>query len=154
MMSVVLAWNVGETMVMRIGSDVTDLDYPEGLDVVTDIDDYGLIDGLSFITDYITNFGKAYYFIKFVKMEATAYAGSSGWKFARASMKTMAKAEMGFLKAVKRVAKALEALGWVLEIGLALYSFFAMAISSGWSDKGIFVGTLYATLTIIFAVVL
>ena len=154
MMSVVLAWNVGETTVTRIGSDVTDFDYPEGLDVVNGIDDYGLIGGLSFIADSISSFGKAYYFIKFVKMEATASAGSSGWKLARASMKTMAKAETGFLKAVKRVGKALEAIGWVMEIGIALYSFFAMAIDSGWSDKGIFVGTLYATLTIIFAIVM
>jgi len=141
MMSVVLAWNVGETTVTRIGSDVTDLNYPEGLDVVNDIDDYGLIDGLSFIADSITSFGKAYYFIKFVKIEATATAGSSGWKFARASMKTMAKAETGSLKAVKRAGNALEAIGWVIEIGMALYSFFAMAIDSGWSNKGIFVGT-------------
>lgn len=154
MMSVVLAWNVGETMVTRIGSDVTDLDYPEGLDVLNDINNYGLIDGLLFITDSITTFRKAYYFTKFVKMEATATAGSSGWKFAKASMKMMAKAKTGFLNVVKNTAKVLAALGWVLEVGLALYSFFAMAISSGWSGKGIFVGTLYATLTIIFAVVL
>jgi hypothetical protein len=154
MMSVVLAWNVGETTVTSIGSDVTDLDYPEGLNVLNDLKDYGLIDGLQFIGDTIRSAGTAYYFIKFVKMEATATAGNSGWKLMRASMKTWAKTKTGFLKAVKRVTKALEALGWVMEIGMALYSFFALAIDSGWSDKGIFVGTLYATLSIIVAVVL
>lgn len=154
MMSVVIAWNVGETLITRMGSDVTDFDYPEGLGVLDDIKDYGLIDGVQFIADAILSAGSAYYFTTFVKMEATATAGSSGWKLMKASMKTIAKTETCFLKVAKRVGKALAALGWVLEIGLALYSFFAMAISSGWSDKGIFVGTLYATLSIIFAIAL
>jgi hypothetical protein len=152
--SVALAWNVGETTVTSIGTDMTDFNYPEGLDVVNDIKDYGLIDGLQFIADSVRRAGTAYYFIKFMKLEATASAGSSGVKLMKASLKTWAKTQTGFLKAVKRVAKALEALGWVVEIGLALYSFFAMSISSGWSGFGIFVGTLYATLSIIFAVLL
>nr|WP_245250149.1 RICIN domain-containing protein [Methanolobus bombayensis] len=153
-MNLIIAWETGESTVTKIGSMNTNFEFPEGNDVLDAIDSFG-ISAIDFVCNLIIGGAAVYSYITFVRLEPLApVAGQTSWKLMRAMTESVSKIRSGFMGAVNRISSVLSAIGWVVIGAIAFYAFWSIASSEGWSGYGIFVGTMYAVLMIIYAVVL
>ncbi|MDW7732895.1 MAG: RICIN domain-containing protein [Methanolobus sp.] len=154
MMNLMIAWETGESTVARIGSVETDFNFPEGNEVLDTIDSYGIA-AVDLVCNLIIGGTAVYSFITFTRLEPLApVAGQTNWKLMKAMTESVSKVRNGFLGAVNRVSSVLSAIGWVVIGVIAFYAFWSIASSEGWSGYGIFTGTMYAVLMVIYAVVL
>jgi hypothetical protein len=153
-MNLMIAWETGESTVTKIGQVETDFNFPEGNDVLDAIDSYG-ISAIDFVCNLIIGGVAVYSYLTFVKLEPLApIAGQTSWKLMAAMTESVSEIRNGFLGAVNRISSVLSAIGWVVIGAIAFYAFWSIASSEGWSGYGIFVGTMYAVLIIIYAVAL
>nr|WP_321498086.1 RICIN domain-containing protein [uncultured Methanolobus sp.] len=153
-MNLMIAWETGESTVTKIGTVNTDFNFPEGNDVLDAIDSYG-ISAIDFVCNLIIGGAAVYSYLAFVKLEPLApIAGQTSWKLMAAMTESVSEIRNGFLGAVNRISSVLSVIGWIVIGAIAFYAFWSIASSEGWSGYGIFVGTMYALLMIIYAVAL
>ena len=154
MMNLIIAWDTGESTVARIGTVQKEFSAPESNQVLDIINNYG-ISGLGTICSLIIGVRAVYSYIAFIKLEPLApIAGQTGWKLMKAMSESVSNIRNGFLGAVNRLSSVISAIAWVVVGVIAFYAFWSIAASEGWSGYGIFVGTLYATLMVLYAVAL
>ncbi|WP_406669893.1 RICIN domain-containing protein [Methanolobus sp. ZRKC4] len=154
MMNLMIAWETGESTVTKSGDVETKFNFPEGNQVLDTIDSYG-ISAVSFICNLIIGGAAVYSFITFTKLEPLAkIAGQTNWKLMKAMTESVSKIRTGVVGLANRLTSILSTIGWIVVGVLAFYAFWSIAASEGWSGYGIFVGTLYATLMIAYAVAL
>ncbi|MDN5310925.1 MAG: hypothetical protein PWP14_2319 [Methanolobus sp.] len=154
MMNLMISWETGESTVTRIGAVETDFNFPEGNEVLDIIDSYG-ISSIALVCNLIIGGTALYSFITFTRLESLApIAGQSSWKLMKAMTESVSNIRNGFLGAVNRISSVLSAIAWVVIGAIAFYAFWSIASSEGGSGYGILVGTLYAVLMVIYAVIL
>ncbi|WP_319507308.1 RICIN domain-containing protein [uncultured Methanolobus sp.] len=154
MMNLMIVWETGESTVTKTGEVETDFNSPEGIQVLESIDLFGIM-AVDLICNLIIGGNAVYSFIAFIKLEPLAsVAGQTSWKLMKSMTESVSKVRTGFLGATNRVASILSTIGWIVIGVLAFYAFWSIAASEGWSGYGVFVGTLYATLMVIYAVAL
>ncbi|AFV25350.1 ricin B lectin [Methanolobus psychrophilus R15] len=153
-MNLMIAWETGESTVTRVGTAETDFNFPEGNEVLDAIDGYGIA-AVDLVCNLIIGGTAVYSFITFTKLESLApIAGQTNWKLMKAMTESVTKVRNGFMGVVNRTSTVLGAIAWVVVGAIAFYAFWSIAASEGWSGYGIFVGTLYATLMVLYAVAL
>ncbi|ADI74152.1 Ricin B lectin [Methanohalobium evestigatum Z-7303] len=153
-MNLVIAWETGETTVTKIGNIVTDFSSPEGDDVLDAINSFGIA-SVSFVCNLIIGGTALYSYIAFTKIEPLAkIAGQTNWKLMKAMSESISKVSTGTLGFVNRASSVISAIGWAVVGAVAFYAFWSIAKSEGWSEYGVFVGSLYATLMVLYAVAL
>ncbi|WP_094227401.1 RICIN domain-containing protein [Methanolobus psychrotolerans] len=154
LMNLMIAWETGESTVTKIGTVETDFSFPEGNEVLDAIDSYGIA-AIELVCSLIIGGVALYSYLTFVRLEPLALTGGqTSWRLMKAMTESISKISSGFMGAVNRTASVLGAIAWVVVGAIAFYAFWSIAASEGWSGYGIFVGTLYATLMVLYAIVL
>ncbi len=162
MMVLVIAWNIGESTVTRIGDDSTSF-VNEVLDVLgvieTGIGGYllsysALIDVISIATEgtYRVFFALNYVgeFIQGV-LGLVMYTSKIVDKVVDV-ISTVAKFAEGLGKVLGIIGAITLVVGFVFDIGFAIWGFFKIAMSEGWSSTGTFQGAVYATIMGVYAI--
>ncbi len=140
-MSIILAWNVGESRVIKIGTDYIEVNSPEAPMVLDKIQAYGLftVSGLIDIAELVRKgASSAYKFLKpclgqsskVLKALQSTYKALNGAKVTKA------------FKYIGKVSKVLFVIDLVISFVIGLYSWFSFADDHGWSDFGVYVGWL------------
>lgn len=140
-LSIVLAWNVGESRIIRIGDDPITFYYPEAPEVLGTIQSYGLfsLSGLIDIAEWIRNgAGAAYKFLKPTVGQAGKIVRGLQWTYKALNGAKVTKV----FKFIGKVAKVLFIIDLVISFVIGLYTWFSFADDHGWSDFGVYVGWL------------
>ncbi len=152
----VLAWSVGENFVAKIGPDIPEYDFPESDEIPFVVD--GIMDkGFAAISTLATilKVGKAAYdWVKVNKVSKLFTEPITSIKGISKTYQAVSKVNTGALKVVNRVGDALDIIGLVIDVGIAIYCFFAIADAYDWSAIGVGIAALYAIMMIAYAIVL
>ena len=162
MMVLVIAWNVGESTVPRIGDDSTSF-VNEVLDVLGEVEKWAgvylfsnsaLIDIISILTEgtYRVFFALNYVgeFVQGV-LGIVMYSSKIVDKVVDV-ISSVAKFAEGLGKVLGIIGAIMLVVGFVFDIGFAIWGFFKIAMSEGWSSTGTFQGAVYATIMGIYAI--
>ncbi len=162
MMVLVIAWNIGESTVTRIGDDSTSF-VNEVLDVLGVIETgiggcllsySSLIDVISIATEgtYRVFFALNYVgeFIQGV-LGLVMYTSKIVDKVVDV-ISTVAKFAEGLGKVLGIIGAITLVVGFAFDIGFAIWGFFKIAMSEGWSSTGTFQGAVYATIMGVYAI--
>jgi hypothetical protein len=148
MINLAITWDIGETVVIKIGGIELDFEPPELPDVFSYLTDYGL-SALDTICNIIVRVRAAYQFLTM----SSALRMSSSAVSVRTVLADVGNVKIGFMGVVNRVAGVLNVIGWVITGVLAFYSLIAIAADLG-GNFGLYVGSLYAAMTVTYAVIL
>ncbi len=157
MMGLIFTWNVGEVTVPKIGYEEIDFNLKDETQVILkDIKTYG-INGIKGICSAIKI--KTYIISKldFKKLLLQKPVLSKAPKTFLKSEFTKIKMRNGATTASKfgsRVGSAIAIIGLIIDICLAVYGFFSIAIALDWSTAGVWTAVFAATLMIVYAVLL
>ncbi|TET98466.1 MAG: hypothetical protein E3J30_06585, partial [Anaerolineales bacterium] len=141
-MKTVLAWNAGDFTITRIGTEEITFLTPEQslvLDTLNGVFDYGL-SGIGFTTAI---YGIYHYFNKIPKITTSGSSLKGFFKGVFDICKNIQAARVGAIAKVNTAIRWVGFAGDLLALGVAFYSFFDIAISSGWSDVGVTLGIWY-----------
>jgi hypothetical protein len=151
MMGLVLAWDTGESTVIRVGSAETDFDSPGKDNVLDAIEIYGIA-GVEVIAASIL---PIYTVIRTFKMKPTVLAKALNigrWKLLKSNWKSITKCKVGWVGKLGRLDKALGIIGLIIEIGIALGVLIYFLATSDLSNFKIWYASFYTTMIIAFAV--
>jgi len=149
MIQLSIAWEAGESRVIRIGMSDFSFSAPEMPAVLTAISDYG-INSFDILSRVIIGIYAVY---KFVKASSVEKMGGAAWKVLRSVFQKVSISKVGIIGKLNRIGSALNIIGWIITGILAFYAFMAIAIELG-GNFGLYVGGLYATMMIAYAVIL
>ena len=150
MMGLVLAWDAGESTVIRVGSVDTEFDTMGKSDVLDAIK-YGNA-GLKVIAKSIL---PVYAVIRTFKMKPTVLAKAlkiGRWKLLKTRWAGITKCKVGSVGKLGRLGKALGIIGLIIEIGIALGVLIYFLATSDPSDFEIWYASFYTTMMVAFAV--
>jgi len=154
--SFILAWSVGENFVAKVGPDVPTYHFPEDDDIPLVVD--GIIDkgfaAISALATIIKVVVTAYEWTKVHKVSKLFTEPITSVKSISKTFSTVSKVNSGTMKVVNKIGSALEIIGLVIDIGIAIYCMFAIADAYDWSAIGVGIGVLYGVMMIAYAVVL
>ena len=163
-MALSLVWSVGESKVISVGGNLQSFECPE-MDILNDIQSWvGNVVFVSFaFVDLVSNATeiayRAFFATKYVLEAVKGFLGI---------LLTTSQSLNKTLGVVSSIAKGLNAFGdvlgvigivtmiagFVLDVGFALWGFFNIAMSEGWSNTGTFQGAVYATIMVLYASVM
>lgn len=151
-----LAWSIGENFVLKVGPDIPGYYLPERDEIPFVVD--GILDkgfaAISLLTSIIKGVKAAYEWTKVNKVSKLFTEPISSIKGISKTYSAISKVNTGALKVVNRIGDALDIIGLVIDIGIAIYCFFAIADAYDWSAMGVGIAALYAYMMIAYAVVL
>ncbi|MGC9443708.1 MAG: RICIN domain-containing protein [Candidatus Methanospirareceae archaeon] len=153
MMGLMLAWDTGESTVIRIGSADTTFDTPGKNAVLDAIEDYG-IGGVELIAASII---PIYAVIRTFKMQPTVLAKALNigrWKLLKLRWKSTMNCKIGWVGKVGRVAKVVAIIGLIIDVGIALGYLIYFLATSDPSAFEIWYASFYTTMVVAFAVAL
>jgi hypothetical protein len=151
MMGLVLAWDAGESTVIRVGSVDTEFDTIGKSDVLDAIESYGIA-GVEVIA---TSILPIYTVIRTFRMKPTVLAKALNigrWKLLRSNWKSITKCKVGWVGKLGRLDKALGIIGLIIEIGIALGVLIYFLATSDPSNFEIWYASFYSTMMTAFAV--
>ncbi|UCC92922.1 MAG: PKD domain-containing protein [Thermoplasmata archaeon] len=151
-----MAWSVGENFVAKVGPDLPTYHFPEDDEIPLVVD--GIIDkgfaAISALATIIKVVKTAYEWTKVHKISKLFTEPLTSVKSISKTFSTVSKINSGTMKIVNKIGTALEIIGLVIDIGIAIYCMFAIADAYDWSAIGIGIGVLYGVMMIAYAVVL
>lgn len=153
MMGLVLAWDAGESTVIRVGSADTEFDTPGKNDVLDAVNSYGIA-GIGMITCSIL---PIYVVISTFKIKPTVLTKALNmgrWKLLKTRWASINKCKIGWVGKINRLDKALGIIGLIIEIGIALGVLIYFLATSDLSNFNIWYASFYTTMIIAFAVAL
>lgn len=153
MMGLILAWDAGESTVIRVGSVDTTFDTPGKNAVLDAIEDYG-IGGVELIAASIL---PLYAVIRTFKMQPTVLAKALNigrWKLLKLRWKSTMNCKIGWVGKVGRVAKVVAIIGLIIDVGIALGYLIYFLATTDPSAFEIWYASFYSTMVIAFAVAL
>ena len=153
MMGLILAWDAGESTVIRIGSADTSFDTLGKSAVLDAIGTYG-IGGIELIAASIL---PIYAVIRTFNMKPTVLAKALNigrWKLLKSNWKSISHCKIGWVGKVGRVAKVVAIIGLIIDVGLALGYLIYFLAARARSDFEIWYASFYSTMVIAFAVAL
>ncbi len=139
-----LAWNAGESEVVRVNSTETTYNYPEKGGVINQtIVNWGKV-GIKAIGVLSKSFNllkAAYYFVQFVRIESLAKtAGQTSWGLYKAMYQSLNTGKT----VMSKIGKFLGWVGIAVEIVMMYYTFFTMADAMDWHPIGTMCAAIYA----------
>ncbi len=163
MMILAIAWNVGESTVPKIGDESTDFNVVETIKVVDLVNTivgstFFSISALSEIIGIVTQgvyrvfFSLNYIGEVFQGALAIVFSSSKALDKVVSVFGTIAKFANGLGKVLTVIAAITMVIGFVFDIGFAIWGFFKIAMSEGWSSTGTFQGAVYATIMGVYAI--
>ncbi len=164
-MALSLVWSVGESKVTKIGGTLLSFEYPLAMEILDDIQSWaGNIIFVSFaFMDLVANTTeiayRAFFATKYVLETVKGFLGillttSQSLNKTLGVVGSIAKGLNGFGKVLGVIGMITMVAGFVFDVGFALWGFFNIAMSEGWSNTGTFQGTVYATIMILYASVM
>lgn|GEM_PF-6964146 len=164
-MALSLVWSVGESKVTSIGGELQSFEFPIEMEILNEIQSWvGNVVFVSFaFVDLVSNATeiayRAFFATKYVLEAVKGFLGI---------LLTTSESLNKTLNVVGSIAKGLNGLGevlgvigiitmvagFVLDVGFALWGFFNIAMSEGWSNTGTFQGAVYASIMIAYAAVM
>ncbi|WP_342304067.1 hypothetical protein [Methanolobus sp. ZRKC5] len=164
-MALSLVWAVGESKVVKIGGTLLSFEYPLEMDILNDIQSWaGNVIFVSFaFMDLVSNATevayRAFFATKYVLETVKGFLGillttSQSLNKTLGVVGSIAKGLNGFGKVLGVIGIITMIAGFVFDVGFALWGFFNIAMSEGWSNTGTFQGAIYATLMVAYAAVM
>ena len=153
MMGLMLAWDTGESTVIRIGTADTIFDTPGKNAVLDAIMNYG-IGGVELISSSIL---PLYAVIRTFNMKPTVLAKALNigrWKLLKLRWKSSMNCKIGWVGKGGRVAKVVAIIGLIIDVGIALGYLIYFLATSDPSAFEIWYASFYSTMVIAFAVAL
>ncbi|MBP1909749.1 hypothetical protein [Methanolobus bombayensis] len=164
-MALSLVWSVGESKVISVGGELQSFEFPVEMEILNEITSWvGNVVFVSFtFIDLVSNATeiayRAFFATKYVLEAVKGFLGI---------LLTTSESLNKTLNVVGSIAKGLNGLGevlgvigiitmiagFVLDVGFALWGFFNIAMSEGWSNTGTFQGAVYASIMIAYAAVM
>jgi hypothetical protein len=150
-----IVWNVGEHRVVQVGDQSAEFETPD-LENITDaifnMVSYGLGSlseaGSAIKNSY--NYGTAFEQIKDAQsLSKLAKSGAVELTDQGLEQIDIAKSSLKNIKWANRVSKVLDWAGFIADIGIAVFTFIAMVVESGWNAAG--VGSALVTSTLLLA---
>ena len=153
MMGLVLAWDAGESTVIRVGSADTEFDNIGKNAVLDALESYGIV-GIETIVGSIL---PIYTMVSTFRMKPTIIAKLQNigkWKLLKTRWASINKCKIGTVGKLNRLDKALGIIGLIIEIGIALGVLIYFLATSDPSNFEIWYASFYTTMVIAYAVVM
>jgi len=149
MLGLAIAWDAGESTLVKVGGTVYAFESPETPDVLNIIGDY-VLGSVDYICKIVKGANALYRFIKVPQVDK---AGKSLLDNFKNIFRSISNTKVGFLAKLSRVQAALDIVGWVVTGVIAFYAFISIAAELG-GKFGLFVGGMYALILVVYAAVL
>jgi VCBS repeat-containing protein len=137
-----MAWNTGESDIYRM-EEVISPQPDESSKVMSKVELGGK--GLASLGRLAVGVHSTYKAAKVLRATTTI----SNFKLQYGSV---SQAKVGSVSKLDRFIKGVGAMGWVFTAGVAMFAFFQIASSHGWSNLGIYSGAMYAALMTAYAI--
>jgi hypothetical protein len=151
MMGLILAWDAGESTVIRVGSLDTTFDTIGKNAVLDAIESHGIV-WLELIAASIL---PIYTVINTFKMKPTVLAKALNigrWKVLKLRWKSITNCKLGWVGKLNRLDKAVAIIGLIIDIGIALGVLIYFLATTDPSDFEIWYASFYSTMMVAFAV--
>jgi hypothetical protein len=151
MMGLILAWDAGESTVIRVGSVDTTFDTPGKSTVLDAIQNYGIA-----VLDLIaSSIVPIYAVISTFKLKPTVLAKALNigrWKVLKLRWKSITKCKLGWAGKLNRLDKAVAIIGLIIDIGIALGVLIYYLATSDLSTYKILYASFYTAMMVWYAV--
>ncbi|WP_406670413.1 hypothetical protein V7O67_15000 [Methanolobus sp. ZRKC4] len=151
LMTLAVVWSAGESKVTKIGDSLISFNDQHAIDVVSDVQLWTSTAFLATTTliDIIANTAEVTY-----RVYVLANIISKGWDGAMKIANGITKGASSLGKVLSVIGVVMLVIGFALEVGFAIWGFFKIAMSEGWSNTGTFQGAVYAAIMITYAAVM
>jgi hypothetical protein len=149
LVSLMVAWNVGEQLVTKVGPDLTKFQVDPQLTSVTKaIKLYGIsaLKAATLVYMYGARLANSI-------MTITMETGISAWKAAWQSVQSVGLCQTAKLMAFKRVSLTLTAIGAILDTGVALYSLFTI-LDANLNPMQLYAALMHTVMTLAYSLTL
>ncbi|WP_406655558.1 6-bladed beta-propeller [Methanolobus sp. ZRKC2] len=164
-MALSIVWNVGESKVTKTGDLLTDFGNLEEIDIIDSIQSWisiGFFATSAFadLVSNVTEIGyRVFFSVNYVLEAAKGFLGillttSKSLDKAIKTVGSIVKCLNGLGKVLSVIGVVMLVIGFALEVGFAIWGFFKIAMSEGWSNTGTFQGAVYAAIMITYAAVM
>ena len=153
--NLIVVWNQGETLITQIDNDYTDVDSPEAMEILSDIQLFG-IEAIDLTITKMASTNGAYVLLKLFgnKIAFQEFRATKSVEQAIKVLKLTRQTKLAkTLKFISKAEKAIIIIGIVLEVGIALYTWFAIADTHGWSSFGVALGFVNFFMALTYALV-
>jgi len=159
LIGMVLQWNVGEQMITKEGDTYAEFHFSEHetwVHIATAVLK-GIVTGVKLINSAIM--GTVAFAVKIQFLLSAFETGKAIESTLRVTTETVntvgqtTSGTSGYWSYLNKIAKVLVWVAFIIEVALAVYSFFVIASAYDWSDQGIYIAGVYAGLKISVAVI-
>ncbi|WP_340820388.1 hypothetical protein [Methanolobus sp. WCC4] len=146
-----IVWNVGESKVTAIGDTLIDFSDQKTIEILDGIQSWvsGSFFVISSLADVVANTVEITY-----RVYMLVNIVGKGWGEAMKIANTFTKCVSGIGKVFSVIGAVTLVIGLALDLGFAIWGFFEIAMSEGWSNTGTLQGAVYASIMAGYAIVM